>query len=224
MSGRHYATPCVSIFETLWLWCRRVVSIPETYPIGGLTLSHTRIEPLVAPYDPDVDAQLAKMMPAGAPPIALFRTFAHNMPMAQAMGGWGSYELSKRLSLSMRQRELVIDRVTARCGCEYEWGVHVAFFADRVDLSPDQVKSLTHGAPENACWTSEEAILLRAVDELHDNADLSDETWTSLSRTLSTEQILDLLLLAGWYHAISFAANGARVPLEDGVPRFADFL
>jgi hypothetical protein len=30
------------------------------------------------------------------------------------------------------------------------------------------------------------------------------------------------MLLAGWHHAISFAANAARAPLEDGVPRFAD--
>ena len=44
------------------------------------------------------------MMPPGTPPIGLFRTFARNMPMAEAMGGWGSYELSRRLSLSMRHR------------------------------------------------------------------------------------------------------------------------
>lgn len=37
-------------------------------------------------------------------------------------------------------------------------------------------------------------------------------------------QILDLLLLCGWYHAISFGANGARVALEDGAPRFADLI
>jgi hypothetical protein len=50
--------------------------------------------------------------------------------MAMAMRQWGGYELSRQLSLSMRQREIVINRVTALCGCEYEWGVHIAFFAD----------------------------------------------------------------------------------------------
>ena len=35
---------------------------------------------------------------------------------------------------------------------------------------------------------------------------------------------LDLMMLAGWYHAISFTANGARVACEDGVPRFADVV
>ena len=80
------------------------------------TTTNARIDPLAPPYDPAVDAQLTSMMPPGVAPIALFRTFARNLPMAEAMGGWGGYELSRRLSLSMRQRELVIDRVTARCG------------------------------------------------------------------------------------------------------------
>ena len=43
-----------------------------------------------------------------------------------------------------------------------------------------------------------------------------------LAQALSEEQLLDLLMLAGWYHAISFTANGARVGLEDGAPRFTD--
>ena len=186
-------------------------------------MSTTRIDPLTPPYEPAVAAQLESMMPPGVPPIGLFRTFVRNLPMAEAMGGWGGYELSKRLSLSMRQRELVIDRVTARCGCEYEWGVHLAFFGDRVGLTADEKRSITHGTSDDSCWSSKEAALLRAVDELHDHADIGDATWSELASTLTAEQILDLLMLAGWYHAISYTANAARIPLEDGVPRFAEF-
>lgn len=182
----------------------------------------TRIAPLEAPFNTDVAAQLDAMMPAGVPPIALFRTFAHNLPMTRAMGEWGGYELSKKLSLSMRARELVIDRVTARCGCEYEWGVHIAFFAERVGLTAEQQRSITHGTPDDACWVAEEAVLLRAVDELHDHGTVTNATWTSLAAILTTEQLLDLLMLAGWYHAISFVASAAGVPLEDGAPRFSD--
>jgi len=142
---------------------------------------------------------------------------------ARAMGEWGRYELSKQLSLPVRARELVIDRVTARCGCEYEWGVHLAFFGDRAGLTPEQCRSITHGTPDDPCWSREDTCLLRAVDELHDRADIGDATWDELAGWLSPEQLLDLLLLAGWYHAISYAANAARVPLEPGAPRFADF-
>jgi hypothetical protein len=75
-----------------------------------------RIQPLEEPIDEETGEVLAKMMPVGIPPIALFRTFAKNVPMAKAMRQWGSYELSRELSLSMRQREMVINRVTALCG------------------------------------------------------------------------------------------------------------
>jgi hypothetical protein len=61
-----------------------------------------QILPLEPPYAPEVGAQLESMMPAGVAPIGLFLMFARNIPMATAMSGWGSYELSKRLSLSMR--------------------------------------------------------------------------------------------------------------------------
>jgi alkylhydroperoxidase family enzyme len=181
-----------------------------------------RIEALTPPFEPEVAAQLESMMPSGAPPIALFRTFVRNLPMARAMGGWGGYELSRHLSLSMRQRELIIDRVTALCRCEYEWGVHVAVFGERVGLTRAQTRSLVHGSPHDGCWAAEESTLLRAVDELHRDADIGDETWQDLESTLRPEQILDLLLLAGWYHAISYAANAARIRLEDDAPRFAD--
>ena len=182
-----------------------------------------RIKPLEPPFEAETGEILAAMMPAGVPPIALFRTFARNLPMAKAMRRWGSYELSKELSLTMRQREIVIDRVTAVCGCEYEWGVHVAFFAERVGLTPEQVMSLTHGHSTDACWTDgSERALIEFVDALHNSADVADDQWARLSRHLGDDQLLDVCLLTGWYHAISFVANAARVPLEAGAPRFDD--
>jgi alkylhydroperoxidase family enzyme len=182
-----------------------------------------RIEPVEPPYSSEVAERLAAMMPPGVPPIGLFRTFARNLPMTAAMSGWGGYELSRRLSLSMRDREIVIDRTCARCGCEYEWGVHLAFFAERVGLSTAQVTSLTHGRASDPCWDGErDRLLIEAADALHEGADIGDELWARLARELGPEELLDLVMLAGWYHAISFTANAARVALEAGAPRFAD--
>lgn len=183
-----------------------------------------RIEPLEAPFDPETGELLARMMPPGVPPIALFRTFARNPAMTEAIHGWGRYELSKRLSVDMRSREIVIDRTCARCACEYEWGVHVAFFAERVGLDTDQVASLTHGGPEDPCWSDpRERLLIRLVDRLHEISHVPDDLWNELSAKFSETQLLDLLLLVGWYHAISFVARGAGVPLEEGAPRFRDY-
>src|SRR5215469_3466673 len=185
----------------------------------------SRIEPVQPPYSAEAGERLAAMMPPGVPPILLFRTFVRNMPMTTAMSGWGGYELSKRLSLSMRDREIIIDRTCARCGCEYEWGVHVAFFAERVGLSAEQITSLTHGSGSDPCWTEDrDRLLIEAADALHETSDVGDGLWTWLAAVFSEEHLLDLMMLCGWYHAISFTANGARVAREEGAPCFADVL
>jgi alkylhydroperoxidase family enzyme len=181
-----------------------------------------RIGALEPPHDPTVAAQLQKMMPPNVPPIALFRTVVRNLPMTEAMTLWGSYELSRSLSLSLRDREIVIDRTCARCGCEYEWGVHVAFFAERARLDRDQIGSLTHGGADDPCWTTErDRLLIRAVDALCDDRDIDNTLWDALSHEFDECEILDLTMLCGWYHAISFTARAARVPLEAGSPTFA---
>ena len=95
-----------------------------------------RITPLTEPFEAATGELLTAMMPAGVAPIALFRTFAKNHELARSMHqGQGSYLLSRRFTVDMRIREIVIDRVCARCGCEYEFGVHAVYFADRVGLT-----------------------------------------------------------------------------------------
>jgi alkylhydroperoxidase family enzyme len=183
-----------------------------------------RIAPLSEPYAPEVAERLEAMMPPGEPPIRLFRTFVQNLPMTAGLNAWGSYYLSRQLSLSLRDRELVIDRTTARCGCEYEWGVHVAFYGARVAMTPDQIRSLAHGSAADPCWDAHDALVIEGVDALHDTATIDDELWGRLAEAFTVAQLLDLLLLCGWYHAISFAANAAKVEPEDGAPRFADVL
>jgi alkylhydroperoxidase family enzyme len=181
----------------------------------------SRIEALVAPYPSEVEDQLRSMMPAGVDPIGLFRTFAKNLAMARAMQPWGRYQLGREFSIGLREREIVIDRTCARCGCEYEWGVHVAFFAQRAALDADQVTSLTHGSAGDPCWIGErDRLLLRLADALHDEGDVTDDLWRALAAEFSEAQLLDLTMLCGWYHAISFTARAARVDLEPGAPTF----
>ena len=114
---------------------------------GKDAMGVTRIAPVEPPYEPEVEEQLRSMMPEGVPPIALFRTFVRNLSLSKAMHPWGRHELSRALSVGLRAREIVIDRTCARCGCEYEWGVHVAFFAQRAGLDEEQVR-WHYGTPE----------------------------------------------------------------------------
>jgi alkylhydroperoxidase family enzyme len=94
---------------------------------------------------------------------------------------------------------------------------------NRVGLTSEQISSITHGSASDDCWSDQrDRILILVTDALHDNADLDDDLWHRLQAHLSDEQALDLVMLAGWYHAISYASNCARVALEPGAPRFAD--
>ncbi|MCT2590967.1 carboxymuconolactone decarboxylase family protein [Streptomyces sp. N2-109] len=183
-----------------------------------------RITPTAAPHPPEVAAVLHRMMPGDEEPLALFRLYAHHLPLAEALHEWGAYELSRRLSLGLRDREIVIDRTCALCGCEYEWGVHIARFAPRAELTHAQISSLTHGTSADTCWTTDrDRLLLDAVDALHTSNDIDDTLWQRLAAHFSPPQLLDLLTLCGWYHAISFTARATRLTPEPGTPRFHEY-
>src|SRR5204863_7731210 len=117
--------------------------------------------PASPPYEPAIAEALQRIMPPGVEPLLLFRTMARSPPVFAKMFAGG---LLDKGPLSLRQREIVIDRTTARLGCEYEWGVHVAFFAERVGFTPEHVAATVTGPSDAACWTPEEQALMALVD------------------------------------------------------------
>ena len=181
-----------------------------------------RIAPVEPPFDPAVDAELKRWMPPNAPldPLRLFRTLARHVPLAGAMHPLGSFFLSRRFALGKREREIVIDRVCARCGCEYEWGVHTAAFGAAAGLDEPVLRATVHGTAADPAWSEADRLLVCLVDELHDTARVSDELWQALAARWPAETLLELLVLVGWYHVIAFVANGARVEREPWAQRF----
>jgi hypothetical protein len=91
--------------------------------------------------------------------------------------------------------------------------VHVAFFADRASLTPEQVRATARDDAKDA-WSDEELLLIRLVDELHDAADISDGPWKALATAFSIAQIFELVALVAFYHTVSFFANGLRLAAE----------
>lgn len=175
------------------------------------------ISPAQPPFSDDVNGMLSKIMPPGRAPLTLFTTLARD---ERLMKKFFMGSLLDRGHLTLRQRELVIDRTTALAKCEYEWGVHITFFATRVGITPEQVKSLVHGKPEDACWDANDRVLLRMCDELHANATLSDALWAELRKSFSEEAMLELLMLAGFYRTVSYIANSTKLPMEPDAARF----
>ena len=176
-----------------------------------------RIAPAEPPYDLQIAAALDRVMPSGVPPLVLFRTVARSPRVLARM--FAGALLDKGL-LSLRQREIMIGRTTARLGCEYEWGVHVAFFAERAGLSSEQVAATVAGRSDAACWAADEQALTALVDDLVDRRTIGDATWTALANHFDEGQILEAIALVGFYHTISFLCRGLELPLEDYAARF----
>src|SRR5260370_12303884 len=117
----------------------------------------TRIAAAEPPYEPAIAAELARIMPPGIPPLVLFRTMAKSPRIFAKMFAGG---LLDKGPLGLRHREIVIDRTTARLGCEYEWGVHIALFADRVGFKPEHVAAAVAAPRGAACWTADDPALV----------------------------------------------------------------
>ena len=180
--------------------------------------SAARIEP-ARHIDADISAAIDAVM-RGNPPLALFTTLARDRRLFFKFFAAG---LLDRGHLTLRQREIVIDRTTARCGAEYEWGVHVSTFGATARLSDEQITSLISGEAGDDCWDQSEAALIRMCDALHDEATLDDHLWDDLRKTHSEEAMLELLLLAGFYRTTSYLVNALQLTNEPGMPRFGDY-
>jgi alkylhydroperoxidase family enzyme len=176
----------------------------------------SRLAPLQPPYAPEIQQQFDRIM-RGAPPLMLFRVVA-GQPRA-----WEKFRAGGMLDrgpLSLREREIVIDRTCARTGCEYEWGVHVTTFAQAAQLTDAQVRATVLGDAAASCWSPAEQVLIATVDALHDRATLSDAEFAALSAHYDDAKILEVILLCGFYRTVSYLANGLALPLEEKAARF----
>ncbi|WP_433473418.1 carboxymuconolactone decarboxylase family protein [Spirillospora sp. CA-142024] len=178
-----------------------------------------RIAPLDPPYDPEIATALAKWMPPGVAhdPLTLFRTLHRNPELASRMRVLGAGLLAHG-RLPDRDREIVIDRTCARAGCEYEWGVHAATFGEAVGLADEHLRATLSGA--EAPWSPRERLLMAAADELYDSARISRTTWDALAEHYDEPQLLELLVLAGWYRTISQLINTLEIDNESWAPGF----
>jgi alkylhydroperoxidase family enzyme len=175
-----------------------------------------RIEPKKPPYSHLVQSAFDRLMPSGVPPLVLFTTLARS---ERAFSRFMAAGLLDKGPVSLRDREIMIDRTCALCGSEYEWGVHMTFFAAQVGLSEAEIAA-TLEPGVSACWNPHEQLVVRLADELHDAATISDTLWSELRAEFTDEQILEFILLAGFYHTVAYLTNGLRLPLESYGARF----
>ena len=154
----------------------------------------------------------------GLPPLNIFRTIQRNEPLARGFLSLGGH-LLRGEGLPAREREIVILRTGWRAQSEYEFGQHTTIGLG-VGLTADEVAWLADvGTP---AWAEDDAVLVAMVDELCYEDAVSDATWSLLAKRFSEEQLLELLVLAGYYRMVSGLLNGAGVALEPATPGWPD--
>ena len=176
-------------------------------------------QPRVQPLDPETAEGLAKEQLERAaergPLLNITRTLANYPELSRAWGRFARHVLSES-SLPPRERELVILRMGWNCRSGYEFGQHRRI-GQEAGLTLEEVERVKQG-PDAEGWSDHERALLRATDELHADAFISDDTWSALAARYDTQQLMDVVFAAGQYNLVSMALNTLGVQLEPGTP------
>jgi 4-carboxymuconolactone decarboxylase len=173
-----------------------------------MRLDKPRLQPL---SDEEMDATLPEAK-LGGPTLNIFGTLARHPKLLKAWFPFGNHVLFEN-SLTPREREIVILRVGWLSRSGYEWGQHVVI-GRREGLDDADFDRIREG-PDAEGWSDTERALLRATDELHGDAFVSDATWQSLG-PLPDEQRLDLVFTVGQYMLVSMALNTLGVQIDEG--------
>ena len=175
----------------------------------------TRLAPLERPWPDWFAAAMERTMPPGMEPLALFRTVARS---ERAWSKFAGGSLLDKGPLALREREIVIDRTAARCGCSYEWGVHAKLFGERAGLSPRQLEATAEAAIDADLWSAPELVLLGTVDRLLENKRLGDSEYDRLSEHFTAEQILEIVQLVAFYHGVALICGAFDLASEPDTP------
>ena len=157
----------------------------------------------------------AHLLGEGARPLNIFLTLAKNEGLFTSFMQLGGYLLGRRFSVARREREIVILRVGWRSGSDYEFGQHTVI-GKAVGLTDDEIVRLATESLDG--WTDEDAALVAMADELCADNVVSDDTWSRLSRTWTEQQLLDLVVLAGFYRLVSGFLRTVGVQREPQTP------
>jgi 4-carboxymuconolactone decarboxylase len=171
--------------------------------------------------EPEWDDELRPVLEASPPgfdvrlgDVNIFPTLARHPQLFRAWLPFGGFLLARGV-LSPRERELLILRTGRNCGSDYEWGQH-ARIATGLGMAREEVLRVAEG-PQAEGWSEPEAALLRAADELHADARISDATWSQLSGTHDEAALIEITMLVGHYHMVAFALNTLGVELDEGL-------
>lgn len=183
-----------------------------------MRLSKARI-PQLSREQWDADAQAIMSKFGDEEPLNIFKTLCNHPELLRRWLVFANHILGKS-TLPPREREILILRIGWLCQAGYEWGQHVLIGRD-CGLTDPEIQRIKAG-PAAEGWSAADRALLEAVDELHEDAHISDTTWAKLAETLSTQQLMDVVFTVGQYNMVSMVLNSFGVQPDPDLPRLED--
>ncbi len=183
-----------------------------------MKLSQARIEPLSESEWTDEQREVLESRYKEGVVYNVMGTLSRHWEAAKKFNVWAFHVMGDSQTLAPRERELLILRIGWLCQAEYEWGQHV-LFGRQAGLSDEEIARIKKG-PDDPAWDPFDASLLRAADELHAEALISDATWAALGERYNTQQLMDVVFTVGQYNLVSMALNTFGVQLDKGVKGF----
>jgi 4-carboxymuconolactone decarboxylase len=169
-------------------------------------------QPRVPPVGKEGRTPAQDKMLAGRPDYNIFKTLAHDLELYGRWSGLGQYLLAAS-TLPPRDREILILRMGWLCQAPYEWSQHARIAKTSVGMTDAELHAIAEGEAARG-WSDFERTLIRAVDELRYEAEISDATWAALRARYSVEQTIDAIYTAGQYQLVSMALNSLGVQLD----------
>ena len=142
---------------------------------------------------PEVREMLARL-PA---PANIFNMMAHAETCVKPVMKLGGALLGK-LELDAKLRELCLLRAVKLEGGEYEWLQHVPIARD-LGCSEAQIAALEDDDDLAHCFDDREKAALQFTREVVVDVRASDETLAQARKHLSEREIVELILMAGFY-------------------------
>lgn len=175
-----------------------------------------RIEPVAEP-EGELAEILASALTHDGKPLNIFGVLGRHPKLLKRFNLLGGFLLNKGL-LPAREREVVILRVGANARAQYEFGQHT-IIGKQCGLTDAEIEALTQ-PPSAYDWSTGDLALIALADDLHADDCVSDATWMALGTRWSDEELVELLIVAGFYRMVSGFLNSAGVELDQGVPGF----
>jgi len=179
---------------------------------GMPPLDSPRIERIQKPYSA---AEAAILVPRArnGNVLGVWSTCANSPALCNAWLEFTDYLLQES-TLPIRDRELLILRIGYLNQGAYEWAAHRGL-ALSVGISEQELRAITIGSTDPR-WSEWDASLLRAAEELHQNALVSDETWAVLSTRYTKRQMMETVFTVGQYNMVAMYLNSLGVQFEEG--------